>query len=151
MSEESFRGNELRVRREEMGLSREDVFRKLRIPIDVVEQIESGRMKPLPSLTYSIGFIKTYCDLLGINSEPYISELVMSRRERKSLIEQAVHGNAKDQPVWLRELIMWSAIIAIIVLGWVAYSIMFQPSSSDSTSQVQADTVDIRVPQFPMR
>jgi len=134
-----------------MGLSCEDVFRKLRIPVDVIQQIESGTMKPLPSLTYSIGFIKTYCEFLGINSEPYISELVMSRRERKGLIDQAIHGGVKDRPVWLRELIMWTTIIAILVLGWIAYGVMFHPTSNDADSRVQAGTLDIRVPQFPMR
>lgn len=134
-----------------MGLSREDVFRKLRVPTDVIEQIESGKMKPLPSLTYSIGFIKTYCNFLEVNPEPYISELVMSRREPRGLIDQAVHGDAKDQPVWLRELIMWTTIIAIVALGWATYSVVFHPKSSDTPNLVQADTTDVRITRFPMR
>ena len=145
------RGNALRAQREEMGLSCEDVYRKLRIPFEVIDRIETGRLDLLPSTTYSIGFIKTYCTFLGLSPEPYIAELVMTRQQPKGLLNQAIHGNAANRPIWMHEAIMWTTIIAIIVLGWATYSVVFQPKSADLPNRVEADTVDIRVPQFPMR
>ena len=151
MNQESFRGNELKLQREEMGLSREDVFRKLRIPLDVITRMETGQLDSSPSLTYCIGFVKTYCTLLNISPEPYIADLVESQREPKGILNQAILGEVKDRPIWMHEALMWATIIAIIVLGWVTYSVVFQPDSADIESQIQADSVDIRVPQFPMR
>ncbi len=151
MKQESSRGNELRLQREEMGLSREDVFRMLRIPLDVIDKIESGELEPRPSMTYSIGFIKSYCDLLGLSPEPYIADIILAHREPKGLLNQAIHAKPKDQPPWLRETIMWVTVLAIMVLGWITYSVIFQPNAPDEPGGVQADTIDIRVPQFPMR
>ncbi len=146
-----FRGNELRLRREELGLSTKDLFRMLRIPLDVIEQIERGDMEPLPATPYSIGFIKTYCEFLDIHPEPYISELVMTRQAPKGILNQAIHGDVEDRPLWLREALMWATIIAIIVLGWATYSVVFQPGSADLPNQAQADTIETRVPTFSVR
>lgn len=147
----SFRGNELRLQREEMGLSREDVFRKVRIPLHIIERIETGDSEPLPATIYTIGFIKTYCDLLGRNPEPYISELVTESQEPKGIINQAIHGDSNDSPIWLREAIMWGTIVALIVIGWVTYSVVFQPNTPEDAAPVQADEIDFRVPHFPIR
>ena len=151
MSQESFRGNELKLLREELGLTREDVFRKLRIPSDVIKQIETDEMTQMPSMTYCIGFIKTYCQFLGANPEPFIAEVVMAHQKPKGILNQAIRGESEDRPVWLREAIMWTTIAAIIVLGWTTYHIIFSQEPSEQSNRVQAESVDTRIPQFPMR
>lgn len=154
MNQEPVQGEELQRQREVMGLSQEDVFRKLRIPIEFIQHIETGQLKQCSASTYTVGFIKSYCYFLGMNPQSYINALVMDRRPPKGILEQTKETLTKEsaeQPLWLREAVMWAGVIGIIALGWVTYSVIFQPNTPDHDKQVSADTIDIRTPKFPMR
>ena len=154
MNQEPVQGEELEHRRESMGLSREDVFRKLRISIEFIQHIETGQLKQCPANTYTIGFIKSYCELLDFNPQSYINELVMERQAPKGILNQTkatLTSKPSEQPLWLREAVMRGGVIGIILLGWVTYSVVFQPNLPDNGKQVSADTIDMRVPKFPAR
>jgi cytoskeleton protein RodZ len=154
MEQEPVQGEELQSKRVALGLSREDVFRKLRISLEFIHNIESGQLKQCPTNTYTVGFIKSYCDLLNTNPQPYIAELMMEHQVPKSILKQTKERLSKespDQPLWLREAVMWAGVFGIIALGWVTYSLVFQPSTEKDTQQVSADSIDMRVPKFPMR
>ncbi len=154
MKQEPVQGEELQARRTAQGLSREDVFRKLRISLEFIQCIESGRLKECPANTYTVGFIKSYCELLGANPQPYIADLMMDQQAPKSILKQTkqtLTSEASEQPMWLRETVMWAGVIGIIALGWVTYSVVFQPTTAEDEQQVSADSIDMRVPKFPMR
>lgn len=153
MGHESVQGEVLRLARESLGLSREDVFRKLRISLEFIVHIETGQLQQCPANTYTVGFIKSYCDLLEVNPQPYINTLMIEQAP-KGLLKQTtetLRSQPSEQPIWLREAVMWAGVIGIVLLGWVTYSVVFEPNTPDTTQQVSADTIDIRVPKFPMR
>lgn len=154
MEQEPVQGEELQNQREAMGLSREDVFRKLRISIEFIEFIETGQLKKYPANTYTVGFIKSYCEFLGKNPQLYIIELMMKKPAPKGLIKQTkqtLRAEPTEQPLWLREALMWGGVVGIIVLGWVTYSVVFEPNTPEEVNRVSADTLDLRVPKFPVR
>ena len=151
MEQQSRRGTELRKEREALGLSQEDVFRKLRIPLDFIRNIETGQLGDMVADTYATGFVRTYCTFLGKNPELYLAEMRPVRKPSRGLIDQAIHGDPSERPAWMTEVMMWAAIIAIIVLGWATYAIVMPSKTVDGPGRVQADSVDLRVPQFPMR
>ena len=151
MEQGTFQGEELQIQREVMGLSREDVFRKLRISLEFIERIETGQLLKCPANTYTVGFIKSYCDFLEMNPEPYINELTMAQSARKGLSKQTLTAEPAEQPLWFREAVMWGGVIGIIILGWVTFSVVFHPSTPEHSSRVSADSVDTRIPKFPMR
>lgn len=151
MEQQSRRGTDLRKEREALGLSQEDVFRKLRIPLDFIRNIESGQLGDIVADTYSTGFVRTYCSFLGKNPEFYIAEMRSARKPARGLIDQAIHGDPSERPAWMTEAMMWAAIIGIIILGWATYAIVMPSNGADAPGRVQADSVDLRVPQFPKR
>ena len=151
MEQQSRRGTELRKQREALGLSQEDVFRKLRIPLEFIRTIESGQLSEVVADTYTTGFIRSYCTLLGKNPEIYLAEMCPVRKPSRGLLDQAIHGDPAERPAWMTEAMMWAAIIGIIILGWAAYAIVVPSKSAENPVRVQAESLDLRVPQFPER
>ena len=137
-------GEILLARRQERGLSRDDVYRKLRIPADFIEHLEQGELGRLPAMTYTSGFVKTYSEFLDINPGPVLIEIESILFKRKSLFKGALSDDPEDRPAWLNELTMWAGILAFLLLGWIAYAIVVQPSAQPDQTQVQADILDTR-------
>jgi cytoskeleton protein RodZ len=61
-------GDELRQRREELGLDLAEVAATLRIKPAYLVALEAGRPNELPGAVYAIGFIRAYADHLGLDS-----------------------------------------------------------------------------------
>lgn len=74
--------------RRELGYDLETVAAELRIRRPYLEAIEEGRYDDLPGTPYAIGFVRTYADYLGLDSETSValyksevSELARTRQE----------------------------------------------------------------------
>lgn len=142
----AFTGDELRARRTEAGLSRKDIYKKLRIPIDFIQAVEDGQLDRLPPIAYALGFMRTYCKLLGVNPEPYVDALQARAHTRRSFLRLGAGDAAGYRPAWLNEAIAWATILLIAVLGWAAYTVVFRPQAPSSHSRVQAGTLNLRLP-----
>lgn len=60
-------GRRLRARREEAGLSLDEVAQRTRVPLRHLQAIEEGHYASLPSITYAMGFAKAYARTVGLN------------------------------------------------------------------------------------
>lgn len=60
-------GTRLRARREEMGLSLDEVAQRTRVPLRHLQAIEDGTYTNLPSITYAMGFTKAYARVVGLD------------------------------------------------------------------------------------
>ncbi len=141
MNEFAFPGDELRARREAMGLSVDDVYRKLRIPSNMVESLESGEIERLPAMCYATGFLKTYCHLLELDPEHYadsLKECVRPTGRRLTMAKRSSAGG--ERPAWMQNAITWGSICAVLVLGWVTYAVVLQPKAERGEGRVEADT-----------
>jgi len=143
MAEHRFPGERLSETRIEKGLTRSDVYRKLRIPADIITALETGDMESLPTLPYTMGFLKTYCAFLELSPEPFIDAILAATRPTRRYNRLAAEQPPK-RPAWFQEAAMWAGIVGIILLGWLSYSAMFHPKDSDEKTQVQAGTLDLR-------
>ena len=65
-------GATLRARREERGEDLRYVAQILRIRYPYLKAIEDGRPDELPGPTYAIGFVRTYADHLGLESDKLV-------------------------------------------------------------------------------
>lgn len=72
MSYMPFPGSEIRQRRESLGLSVYEAYRHTRVPVKYIEIIERGDVAALPGECYSVGFLRTYCQFLEIDPDPYV-------------------------------------------------------------------------------
>jgi cytoskeleton protein RodZ len=64
----------LKIKRDSLGLSLEDVFKKIRIRSSYLQDIENSEFHLLPAPVYTKNFIKTYAKFLGVDEEPILKD-----------------------------------------------------------------------------
>ena len=79
---------ELKEKREALGLSLADVFRRTRISVAYLQAIENNDFQLLPVSVYTKNFIRTYARALGVDSEPIIANYENYLNSRKSIQTQ---------------------------------------------------------------
>lgn len=67
-------GSLLRRRREELNQAIEDVSAHLRIRPVHLKAIEAGRMQELPGIAYTMGFVRSYADYLGLEGKLIVAD-----------------------------------------------------------------------------
>lgn len=142
MSQARFPGHELRARREEMGLSPEDVYRKIRVPLNFIEHIESGDLEGLPAPCYSIGFLKTYCQLLELNPYRFADTFQECVRPGAGGFFGLSSG-PRRRPKWVANVLSWAAVCGVFALLWFTYASLTRPYlDSAARKPASAATVD---------
>jgi len=151
MKKAVFPGHELRRRREEMGLSVYEVFRNTRVPVEYIEALERGELRALPSVCYCIGFLKSYCTYIGLDAERFVDTFrSCSHPVPQGFLRRSLPTTrSATMPRWMDDLLTWGAVMAIVLLGWVTYTVLFAPSTDVLDKSVQAGTFDISTPPTP--
>jgi cytoskeletal protein RodZ len=150
----SFPGHELRARRLELNLSAETVSAECAIPVSMIDALEGGALDRLPAACFAVGFIRSYCRLLGLEPEYYVGALRFAQsgganagRSRGSIVGR-----------WLRKLPIpgiprvssefqaWVLVIGATALGWAAYTAVVKPATPHDAAKAQAATIELRLP-----
>ena len=145
MKQTSFPGEELRARREELGLTVYEAFRRTHVPANYIEALERGDVQALPAPCYAVGFLKSYCEFLGLDADRYVDSFRACFRP--SVVRFLTReGDNRKPPAWLHDLMTWAVITAMLVLGWVTYTVVFQPQAQNPDKRVDAGSVGIQQP-----
>jgi len=145
MKQASFPGGELRARREELGISVYEAFRRTHVPVNYIEALERADVHALPATCYAIGFLKSYCEFLDLDVERYADSFRACVRP-SAVRFRAREGNPARMPGWVQDLTTWAAVIAILLLGWITYTVVFQPQAHNPSKRVDASPVEIQQP-----
>jgi cytoskeleton protein RodZ len=117
-------GERLRLAREAKGLSLEDVARQTRIPLRHLEHIEREEWDALPAITYSVGFARSYANMIDLDGAQIGAEV------RQQLGGARVGGTAATpyyEPadparVPPRSIAIAAAVIALLlVVGYLVW------------------------------
>lgn len=76
---------ELKTKREALGLSLADLFQRTRISVAYLQAIENNDFHLLPVSVYTKNFIKTYALALGVDSEPILINYESYLNSRKRI------------------------------------------------------------------
>lgn len=116
----------LKASRLRIGEDLRDIADVLKIRYVYLEAIEDGRFGDLPGATYSVGFIRTYAEHLGLDSDEVI------RRFKDQLVEKTP-GSDLVFPEPIPEMgIPGGAIVFIgILVAVVAYGVWYINTSKD--------------------
>jgi cytoskeletal protein RodZ len=145
MKPASFPGGELRARREELGISVYEAFRRTHVPVNYIEALERADVQALPAACYAVGFLKSYCEFLDLDAERYVDSFRAC--VRPSVVRfMAREGQRSRPPAWVQDLMTWAAVIGILLLGWVTYTVVFQPQAQNPSKRVDAGPVEIQTP-----
>jgi len=80
---ELYRGKALKQVRERMGVERQTISKETKISIKTLEWIEEEAFEKLPPLVYLKGFLKSYAQSLGLDSQKVIEEYIRFMEESK--------------------------------------------------------------------
>jgi cytoskeletal protein RodZ len=144
-----FAAHSLRERREELGFSKEDVYRKLHIPVNFLEALEQGDFVRLPASTYALGFLRTYCSFLALDVEEYVASYRASIQPPSGLLGIKARARSTTSSPRFSDLISWAAICAVVAVAWIAYNIVVQPETEVTDGRVEAGTVELVMPVAP--
>jgi cytoskeletal protein RodZ len=112
-------GERLRIAREAKGLSLDEIASQTRIPVRHLQHIETGDWEALPAITYSVGFVRSYGNLVGLDGAALGQELrqqlgVGGRRPGPTPEYYEPADPARVPPRWLA---ITAVLIAVLLIG----------------------------------
>lgn len=124
MNEESWEafGARLRERREERGLGLRDISGRTRIPLSVLEALESGDRSSLPAPVFVKGFLKSYALEIGLEPSEVIRDFKTLAQEIEEPLPIPVTARAVAGRGWPLGVII---LVLILVLGAVGGGIYY--------------------------
>jgi cytoskeleton protein RodZ len=124
---------ELKARREALGLSLADVFQRTRISVVYLQAIENNDFHLLPVPVYAKNFIKTYASALGIDSEPILINYESYVNAGKGF-QASKPENVSERGLIFTKIarpqLYWGITFVLIVISVVAWLISKQYQSS---------------------
>lgn len=139
-------GEKLRIAREAMKVSVDDIAARTRVPVRMLSALEKGDYKALPGATYCIGFSRAYARAVGLD-EVQIAREVRADLEAQHAISSTRYeafepaDPARVPPRYLA----WTAIALAVILA-VGYGIWRTQFFTAPTDEEIAET---RVAQAP--
>jgi cytoskeletal protein RodZ len=128
----SSNSQELKTKREALGLSLADIFQRTRISVSNLQAMEDNDFHLLPTAAYTKNFIKTYARTLGIDSEPILikyEDYLNSLKGIQKLSPEEVSG-IKILFGKISSIRLYSGIAVLIVISVVTWLISKQYQSS---------------------
>jgi cytoskeletal protein RodZ len=126
-------GERLRAAREARGLTLEDVVSRTRIPTRHLEAIERGEWDSLPASTYTVGFARSYANVVGLNGSEIAAELRTVLNQRQGIEAQPSYYEPTDPARVPPKLLVISTviIIALLVGGYLMWRNMAFAGAED--------------------
>lgn len=90
-----------------------DIENSLRIKASLIEAIESGQFDKLPGRVYTVGFIRTYSEYLGLDGEKMVSLYKSQSGTKVSKPEYALTESAQEKGFSSGWLVAASLVMAI--------------------------------------
>ncbi len=106
----------LKEKREQKGLTIEEVADRLKVSKKYLLLLEKGELSGLPEPVFVKGYIRAYCKLLEIDSEPFLEEFNEFLEERSAEFRPRIE-NLPDIPrrTWLTKRIVVSSIVLLLI------------------------------------
>jgi transcriptional regulator with XRE-family HTH domain len=111
-------GERLRLAREAKGMSLDEIANQTRIPVRHLQHIESEDWEALPAITYSIGFVRSYANMIGLDGPALGAELRQQLGSgRRTGVVPEYYEPADPARVPPRSLAIAAAVIAAVLVA----------------------------------
>ncbi len=144
-------GEQLRVAREEKGLSLEDVAAQTRIPRRHLESLERSDWESLPAPTYTTGFAKSYASAVGLDRTEIGDQLRAEMGGQRFAADTAQVFEAADPARTMPKSLVLAAIGAVIlliaVMSWLNSRSLEQPEEASNPPAAQPTATTAPAPK----
>ncbi len=133
-------GQALQDERIRHGLTCADVSSKLRITQRYIEHIEAGDASDLPAMTYVIGFIRSYANLLKLDSTSLCASLKQSLSVQENNPEFGFVNHGMNQKANSGRTALAALIAGVMIYGgWYAFStgLILAPNDQPSEQPIE--------------
>ena len=138
-------GAQMAALREQFNLSQQEVSERLHIRTRYIKAIEEGRYDLMPGKVYARGYVHTYAEFLGLNSEQVVAQCFVRESPangQQPIISITTAGNIFPQgrssisflPTEQRRVI---GIFGVVVLAMVLIILQFASRSNRITKQFE--------------
>ena len=116
-------GATLRSRREERGEDLRYVSQVLRIRFPYLKALEDGLIDELPGPTYAVGFVRTYADHLGLNSEALVTRFKEEVKDLSNRTDLHFPAPLPEGKIPSGAVLLVAVLLAGLVYGaWIYFS-----------------------------
>ncbi len=116
-------GEQLAEARQKLGLKLQDIAESTRIPLRHLVSLEASRHEALPATTYSVGFIRSYARLVGLDADALSSAFRDERSDHGSTTFEYAPFEPADPsrtpPKLLAAIGLATALL--FALGWMLW------------------------------
>uniref|UniRef100_B0SW88 Transcriptional regulator, XRE family n=1 Tax=Caulobacter sp. (strain K31) TaxID=366602 RepID=B0SW88_CAUSK len=131
-------GSALRAAREFRGLNLRDVADATRIRQSYIEALEDLRLEELPSRPFTIGYVKSYANLLGLDGDAAVARFKLDVPDDSEPLRAPVGVRHERDPRLGLILALGVLIVAAIVLWNVAQRAIAKDAPPTQVAQAQA-------------
>lgn len=143
MRQVRFPGEAFRVQREALGVSLQDAHDHTHVPTAYLRAIEEGRIEALPIKTYAMGFIRSYCEFLDLEPEPFVDQFYACIQDSAGANHffRSRSISTWRRPRWTSSVLAWTAVCALLIFGWFTYNAVVRPLVQNMPERVDAGTL----------
>src|SRR5690349_16067719 len=138
-------GVALRNAREHRGMSIQDVADETRIRRAYIGAIEDMRLDQLPSRPFTIGYVKSYAELMGFEPGAAISRFKESSPDPDGALRAPV-GVPQERDPRLGLIAVAGAVILAAIITW---NVAQRPLSDDAQPPSTAPEIQVAAPKGP--
>jgi len=142
----------LKTQRESMGLSLEDVFKKIRIRSSYLDAMEKGEFNLLPDAVYTKNFIKIYAKFLGVDEDPILSDYNDYLNSQKEELAPLDEEPPEPQPIFasIANKKKYVGIIVVLIVVFAVWLIVKQntpaPEEINLSGKVNVPVAEVKDP-----
>lgn len=143
-------GEKLRRARLEKSLSLDEVYKQTKLYSRVLEALEEDRAHNFLSFIYIKGFLKTYAQYLGLDSEQLLKEYIDSQKiepSPKKVVKELEHK--KSWPINLFFVFRVVSVLVLLII-FVFYFRFVLRHIFKPPAQVKATKVNVKVVPAPL-
>ena len=86
----------LKEEREKRNIKIDEIVEKTRIPLKYIELLEKGQWDKFPSKVHLLGYMKIYCEYIGLDENRIEEILSEFKNEEDEENEEEIENNNKD-------------------------------------------------------
>ncbi len=132
--------NDLKTKREAMGLSLKDVYQQTRVNVSYLQAIENNDFNTLPEPAYARNFIKTYARALGVEETLILARYEEYLNSLKMLDDLETDESTGAKGFFASMFTYYRKILGVIFVLAVLFSVMWLVSMQYSpSSRVDVD------------
>ncbi len=125
-------GLDLRAARQRKGEDLATVSRALKVRKNHLEALEESNLDGLPGRTYAIGFLRSYADYLGLDSNSCVERFKAEIAGHDDGDEPALLPSVEHDRKWPQGAIVF-VVLLVAVVAYAAYYFLSSPAQTAST------------------